>query len=113
MIYPIFSFPLTGKNYSNNKVIVFRGNNVIPKYVKSVKAEHVPTLDKLGEFFQGLKEILKTQYKNLSTKSGSLKVSNVSEPIPEAIIDLGNDRVIKLSSKKFRNSDVKLDLCHV
>jgi len=113
MIYPIFSTSLTGKIYSNNKVIAFSGNNVIPKYVKSVNAEHVPMLEKLGEFFQGLKEILKNQYKNLSTQSGSLKVSNTAEPIPEAVIDIGADKVIKLSVKKFRNPDVKLDLCHV
>lgn len=113
MITPILSnFNL--QNKINSRKPTFCGtNSVVQKYVKPIDEKHLPMLDKIGDFFNGLKDIFKAQYKPLSTNSGVLKVSNEAEPIPEALLDFGASKHAKLTPKRFRISDVKLDLCHV
>jgi len=113
MIYPILIAQNQTSNLKPNKVTFGGTAYVVQKYVKPIEPKHVPMVEKLGEFFIGLKDIFKKQYKPLTTSSGALKVANTAEPIPEAVLDFGTLGSAKLVPKKFKLADVKLDLCHV
>ena len=78
MIYPILIAQNQTSNLKPNKVTFGGTAYVVQKYVKPIEPKHVPMVEKLGEFFIGLKDIFKKQYKPLTTSSGALKVANTA-----------------------------------
>ena len=103
-------------NYQNRNNVVrpsFQGKDVVSKYVKPLDNKHLPLFEKLQEFFAGVADMLKSQQKTLKTQSGSLNVSNVAEPIPQAAIQFDKLKSMTVKPKKFKTPDGKrLDLCH-
>lgn len=95
-------------------VLSFNGGNTLGRYVKPVNTKHINLLDKIGEFFTGVSEMLKAQQKTLATQSGSLNVKNIAEPIPEAVIQFDKFKSLTIKPKKFRleGSRDALNLCH-
>lgn len=112
-LIPAVSF---SNNYQSRNNIVapsFQGKDVISRYVKPVENKHLPLLDKLQEFFTGVAKMLKAQQKTLKTQSGSLNVSNIAEPIPQAVIQFDKLKSMTVKPKKFKAPDgTRLDLCH-
>ena len=115
MINQISTFSANNQSYNQYNIImpVFRGKSVIPRYVKPIEEKHIPLLEKLSEFFAGTKEMFIRQQKDLATKSGSLQVKNIAEPIPEAKISFDEAKILTVRPRKFKSSDTpKIDLCH-
>lgn len=114
MINSISMFSQRLSTQNNRNAVSFSGGNPVTKYVKPVSQKHVPLIDKLGEFFAGVAQMLKAQQKSLSTQSGSLNVKNLAEPIPEAKIQFDKFKWITLKPKKFKleGSKEPIHLCH-
>lgn len=88
--------------------------NPVGKYVKPIEVKHIGLLDKLGEFFAGVSDMLKNQQKSLATQSGALNVKNIADPIPEANIRFDDVKSLTIRPKKFRLEGSKdpVSLCH-
>lgn len=88
--------------------------NPVGKYVKPIEVKHIGLLDKLGEFFAGVSDMLKNQQKSLATQSGALNVKNIADPIPEANIQFDDVKSLTIRPKKFRLEGSKdlVSLCH-
>lgn len=115
MINQVSAFSIPKQNYNTSNILrpVFTGKDVISRYVKPVNEKHIPLLDKLSEFFAGVSEMLKKQQKDLATQSGSLKVKNIAEPIPEASIQFDELKSLTVRPRKFKSADTsKIDLLH-
>ncbi len=114
MINPITPYCFHNTQIKNNSRPAFGAQNVVGKYVKPIKEEHLPLLDKLADFFAGTTRMLQTQHRQLATKSGALKVRNIAQPVPEGRIEFDAFKWISFTPKKFRTSDAKkIDLCHI
>lgn len=91
----------------------FQGKDVVIKYVKPIDNKHLPLFEKLQEFFAGVADMLKSQQKTLKTQSGTLNVSNVAEPLPQAVIQFDKLKSMTIKPKKFKTQDgTRLELCH-